>query len=92
MDFLGLNLIFLLAPCPNPVRWEGWMSDLVEAFSLHAAASQGRRARSMRRPLAPPLERLGKLQLSSPLVCEQTRLSETPQKPSFQPVENHLSD
>lgn len=63
MDFLGLNLIFLLAPCPNPVRWEGWMSDLVEAFSLHAAASQGRRARSMRRPLAPPLERLGKLQL-----------------------------
>lgn len=81
MDFLGLNLIFLLAPCPNPVRWEGWMSDLVEAFSLHPAASQGRRARSMRRPLAPPLERLGKLQLSSPLVCEQqTRLSKPPHK------------
>lgn len=45
MEFLGLNLIFLLAPCSNPVRWEGWMRDLDEALRPHAAAFQGRRAR-----------------------------------------------
>lgn len=34
MEVPGLNLIFLLGPCSNPVRWEGWMRDLVEARML----------------------------------------------------------
>lgn len=84
LDFLGLNLIFLLAPCPNPVRWEGWMSDLVEAFSLRAAASQGRRARARwedhQRPLTKPS---GNYNSPTAIREQQTRLSKSPTKAFF---------
>lgn len=70
MDFLGLNLIFLLALWSNPIRWEGWVSSLWGPCP-HAAAclSQGRWAEAMRSPLATPLEWLGELQL--PVSQEQ---------------------
>lgn len=91
LDFLGLNLIFLLAPCPNPVRWEGWMSDLVEAFSLRAAASQGRRVdeKTISAPSRNPRGTTAPRQLSA---NNRPDYPKTPQKPSFQAVENHLSD